>query len=115
MKAATSLPAALLQGRQIVEGDLDRSGHQLAESLAEEIRAVQRERAGRQSMKCVIAVDDILPSGVAAGELDAVSTVSVPLLVKKTRERSSPVWLVSFSATSPLSRLQSMRTRLGLS
>ena len=43
----------------------------------------------------------------------APSTVSVPLLQKKTRDRSPPAVSVSFSATSPLSRLQSMRTRLG--
>jgi len=57
-------------------------------------------------VKGVIAVDDLLALGCSSGaNLMAPSMVSVPLLQKKTRERSPPVLLVSFSATEPLRRL----------
>ncbi len=47
----------------------------------------------------------------------AVSTLSVPELVKNTRVKCGldleAVWLVSFSATRPASSEHSMRTRFG--
>ncbi len=47
--------------------------------------------------------------------LMAASIVSVPLLQKNTRDSESGRCLVSISAANPLSRPQSIRTRLGMS
>ncbi len=58
----------LFQGRQIVESNPAAAGHQIAESLAEELIAVHRQRAQRQAVKRVLAENNILPAGGAAGE-----------------------------------------------
>ena len=60
----------LFQRRKIVERNLLRAGEKGPETLAEKVGAVQRQRAGRQSMKPVIAIDNVASTGVAASELD---------------------------------------------
>ena len=47
-----------------------RSGHQLAETLAEKVGAVERKRAGCQPVKGMIAIDDVAAGRWAAGEFD---------------------------------------------
>src|SRR5207248_7362597 len=55
---------------EIVEVDLLRIGHQVAETLAKEVGSVERERTRGQAMERVVAVDDLLAAGGAARELD---------------------------------------------
>ena len=71
MKAATSPPAsARLERRQIVPGDAHGVGEQRPEAVAEDGVAVERQRAHRQAVEGMVAVDQLCPAGGLACQLD---------------------------------------------
>ncbi len=73
MKAAASrLLSWRFEGGQIVEGDFASAGHKFAEALAEELVAVDGKGAEGEAVEGVIAVDDFLAVGGAAGEFEAL-------------------------------------------
>lgn len=113
------LPQRLLQRFQVVEGNLRSVRHQISEPLPEEIRAVERKGAYREPVKGMIAEQDPLLSGKAAGKLngrlDAFRTGVAEEHARQIAPGRSSGVETSFSATRPASREQSMRTRLGMS
>ena len=60
----------LLEGGNVVEGDLDGAGGEFAEAFLEEVGAVDGEGAAGEAVEGVVAIDDFLATGEGAGELE---------------------------------------------